>query len=64
MATERQETIESGGNIVSGLDSANIIESIKLVIDQKWTANYDLEENHSPSSVVVNTLRTQITNHF
>ena len=64
MATERQETIESGGNIVSGLESANIIESIKLVIDQKWTANYDLEENHSPSSVVVNTLSTQLTNHF
>ena len=59
MATERPETVESGGTIVSGLNSSNIIESIKLVIDQDWTANYNLEENHSPSSVVINTLRTQ-----
>ncbi len=64
MATERPETVESGGTIVSGLDSNNIIESIKLVINQEWTANYDLERNHSPSSVVINTLRTQLTNYF
>ncbi len=64
MATERQETVESGGNIVSGLDSKNIIESIKLVINQTWTANYNLEKNHSPSAVVINAIRTNITNFF
>ena len=64
MATERPETIESGGTIVSGLNAANIIESIMLVISQEWTANYNLYQGHSPSSYVLHSLRTQLTNHF
>lgn len=64
MATERPETIESGGTIVSGMDSDNIVESVATAVRLPWSARYELEENSSPSSVVINTLRTQITNHF
>ena len=64
MATERPETIESGGTIVSGMDINNIIESVATAVSQPWAAHYELEENHSPSSVVINALRSQITNFF
>jgi len=64
MATERQETVESGGNIVSGMDAENILESIKTSTMMKWSARYELESDFSPSSVVVNTIRSQITNFF
>jgi len=64
MATERIETIESGGTIVSGMDSDNITESVITATTQKWEAGYDFSEGHSPSSVVVNAIRTQITNFF
>jgi UDP-N-acetylglucosamine 2-epimerase (non-hydrolysing) len=64
MATERIETVESGGNIVSGMDPNNIVESIITAVTQPWSARYDLEENFSPSAVVVNAIRSQITNFF
>ena len=64
MATERPETIESGGTIVSGMDPDNIVESVMTAVSQSWSARYELEENFSPSSVVVNTIRSQITNFF
>jgi UDP-N-acetylglucosamine 2-epimerase (non-hydrolysing) len=64
MATERIETIESGGNIVSGMNEDNIVESIVTAVSQPWSARYDFTEDFSPSSVVVNAIRTQITNFF
>jgi UDP-N-acetylglucosamine 2-epimerase (non-hydrolysing) len=64
MATERPETVESGGTIVSGMDLTNIVESITTAIKQPWAAHYELEEDHSPSAVVINALRSQITNFF
>jgi len=64
MATERPETIESGGNIVSGFDLDNIVESVTTAVTEPWGARYELEENSSPSNVVVNAIRTQITNFF
>jgi len=64
MATERPETIESGGTIVSGMSVANIVASLETAMMQRWEAYYNLEERHSPSSVVVNAIRTQITNFF
>jgi UDP-N-acetylglucosamine 2-epimerase (non-hydrolysing) len=64
MATERQETVESGGNIVSGMNARNIAESIKTATMMEWSARYELEKDFSPSSVVVNVLRSQITNFF
>jgi UDP-N-acetylglucosamine 2-epimerase (non-hydrolysing) len=64
MATERPETVESGGTIVSGMDIENIIESVATAVSQPWAAHYELEENYSPSSVVINAIRSQITNYF
>ena len=64
MATERMETLESGATIVSGMDVDNIVESVATAVSQEWCVRYQLEENFSPSSVVVNALRTQITNFF
>jgi len=64
MATERIETIESGATIVSGMNSGNIVECVVTATTQPWSARYELEENFSPSSVVINAIRTQITNFF
>lgn len=64
MATERQETLESGATIVCGMDEDNIVASVSTAVSQPWTARYQLEENFSPSAVVVNALRSQITNFF
>tara|TARA_B100000242_G_scaffold96699_2_gene66297 strand:- start:6510 stop:7592 length:1083 start_codon:yes stop_codon:yes gene_type:complete len=64
MATERQETLESGATIVSGLEIEDIINSVETAVSMKWEARYQLEENFSPSSVVINALRTKITNFF
>ena len=64
MATQRYETIESGGNIVSGMNLNNIVESIKTATQLKWKASYDFAESHSPSNVVINAIRSDITNFF
>jgi UDP-N-acetylglucosamine 2-epimerase (non-hydrolysing) len=64
MATERIETLESGATIVSGMEVDNIVESVATAVSQEWSVRYELEENFSPSSVVVNAIRTQITNFF
>ena len=64
MATERPETLESGGAIVSGMDVNNIVESVVTAVSMPWSGYYDLQERTSPSAVVINALRTQITNHF
>lgn len=64
MATERIETVESGATIVSGMDVDNIVESVVTAVSMPWKARYELEEDSSPSAVVVNAIRTQITNFF
>jgi len=64
MATERMETLESGATIVSGINENNIVESVTTAVTQPWCARYELEEKSSPSTVVINALRTQITNFF
>ena len=64
MATERPETVESGATIISGMDLNNIVESVVTATSLPWSATYDFAENHSPSSVVVNSIRSQITNFF
>lgn len=64
MATERMETLESGSTIVSGMSPDNIVESVVTAVSQPWSARYDFAEDFSPSSVVINALRTQITNFF
>jgi UDP-N-acetylglucosamine 2-epimerase (non-hydrolysing) len=64
MATERPETVESGGTIVSGMDLDNIVESVITAVTEPWAARYELEEGYSPSNVVINAIRSQITNFF
>jgi UDP-N-acetylglucosamine 2-epimerase (non-hydrolysing) len=64
MATERMETLESGATIVSGMAIKNIVESVVTAVSMPWSAKYEFEEGYSPSSVVVNAIRTQITNFF
>ena len=64
MATERPETVESGATIVSGMKLDNILESIETATSIPWSAKYDFSNNHSPSSVVINVIRSQITNFF
>jgi UDP-N-acetylglucosamine 2-epimerase (non-hydrolysing) len=64
MATERMETLESGATIVSGLTVDNIVNSVVTAVTIPWSANYDFSENFSPSAVVVNAIRTQLTNFF
>ena len=64
MTTERPETIEGGAHIVAGLDPDNIVAAVVTAVEQEWMGRYDLEEGFSPSSVVVNSIRSQITNFF
>lgn len=64
MTTERPETVEGGAHIVAGMDGDNIVESVVTATKQEWSGRYALEENFSPASVVVNTIRSQITNFF
>ena len=63
-STERPETVEAGAHIVAGLEPANILESVETAVNMEWSARYDLCEDFSPSSVVINVLRSQITNYF
>lgn len=62
--TERPETVEAGAHVVAGIEPQNIAASVETVVSEKWDARYDLCEDFSPSSVVINVLRSQITNYF
>lgn len=64
MTTERPETIEGGAHIVAGLDPNNIAEAVETAVKQPWAGRYELEQGFSPSAVVINSIRSQITNFF
>ncbi len=64
MTTERYEALESGAHVVAGLEVQNIVESVATVTNQNWSARYDLNEDFLPSNVIVNCIRSQITNWF
>lgn len=64
MTTERPETVEGGAHIVAGLDPENIVEAVITAVTQPWGGRYDLEVGFTPSSVVINCLRSRITNFF
>jgi UDP-N-acetylglucosamine 2-epimerase (non-hydrolysing) len=64
MTTERPETVEGGAHIVAGLEPRNIVEAVATLTAQPWKARYELEEDFSPSTVVVNSIRSRITNFF
>jgi len=64
VATERYETVESGVNIISGMKQNNIVSSVKQAISLNDKSKYDFSRDHSPSSIVANIIRSQITNYF
>ncbi len=64
MATERPETVESGSTIISGMNPQNIVDSVVTATELPWAVKYDFAEDHSPSSVVINSIRSDITNFF
>ena len=59
--TERPETIESGANILTGLDPQNILESVITMTSQKpnWTWGDSLGDGRT-SSKVINILRGKL----
>lgn len=64
MTTERPETVESGGHIVAGMDPDNIVDAVETITKEPYAARYDLNENFEASNVVINCIRSQITNWF
>lgn len=64
MTTERPETVEGGAHIVAGLDQRNIVESVVTAVSMPWSGRYELEQDFAPSTIVINTLRSRITNFF
>ena len=62
--TERPETVEAGAHIIAGINSQNILDSVETIVNNKWTARYDFSIDFEPSTVVLNTLRSEITNYF
>jgi UDP-N-acetylglucosamine 2-epimerase (non-hydrolysing) len=64
MTTERPETVEGGAHIVAGLDPRNIVEAVATLVAQPWAARYELERDFAPSTVVINAIRSRITNFF
>jgi UDP-N-acetylglucosamine 2-epimerase (non-hydrolysing) len=42
----------------------NIIAAVDTALRQKWAGRYDLEDDFTPSSVVINCLRSRIINFF
>ena len=64
MTTERPETVEGGAHIVAGLEPGDIVAAVETAVRSPYQARYDLEEGFSPSAVVVNCIRSRITNFF
>ncbi len=60
-STERPEYIETGGNILSGLDSDNIVESVKIITSSKNKMKWPkLFGDNMTSDRIVNILRGKI----
>jgi UDP-N-acetylglucosamine 2-epimerase (non-hydrolysing) len=62
--TERYETIEAGAHIIAGIESQDILDAVVAILNQKWFARYDFNDNFSPSNVIMNSLQSSITNYF
>jgi len=62
--TERYETIEAGAHIIAGIESQNICDSVETILCQEWEARYDFYDNFNTANVVLNALRSNITNYF
>lgn len=64
MTTERPEVVEAGYNIVAGMDPTNIVDAIETLTLEPFAARYDFNEGFDASNVVVNCIRSNITNWF
>lgn len=64
MAMERPETIEAAGTIVSGLEPGNVVESVLQAVALPYCGRYEFEDGFEPSTVVLNVLRSRMTNFF
>lgn len=64
MTTERPETVEAGAIVIAGMNPDNIVEAVETVTKQPFAARYDLNEDFEASNVVVNCIRSEITNWF
>jgi UDP-N-acetylglucosamine 2-epimerase (non-hydrolysing) len=64
MAMERPETIEAAGTIVSGLEPEDVVQSVLQAVALPHVGRYELEHGFDPSTVVLNILRSRITNFF
>lgn len=62
MTTERPETVEAGAIVIAGMNPDNIVEAVETVTSQPFAARYDLNEDFEASNVVVNCIRSEITN--
>jgi UDP-N-acetylglucosamine 2-epimerase (non-hydrolysing) len=62
--TERYETLEAGAHIIAGTEPENILASVQTIAGMDWQVRYDLCENFAPSRVIVNAVRSNITNFF
>lgn len=62
--SERYETIEAGAHIVAGVSAKDIEEAVDIAVSQPWGARYDFCRDFLPSNVVINALRSRITNYF
>jgi UDP-N-acetylglucosamine 2-epimerase (non-hydrolysing) len=49
---------------VAGLDPTDIVAAVDTALKQKWSGRYDLDEGFAASSVVINCIRSRITNFF
>jgi UDP-N-acetylglucosamine 2-epimerase (non-hydrolysing) len=50
--------------VVGGMEVSNLVDAVETVTGQDWQVRYDFNENFAASSVVVNCIRSQITNWF
>ena len=62
--TERPETVEAGAHIIAGINPKNICDSVETIVNNEWIARYDFNGSFEPSTIVINTLRSNITNYF
>ena len=61
---ERPETVEAGAHVVAGMAASNIVEAVETVVGDGMGSAIRLNENFSASAVVINCIRSQITNWF
>lgn len=64
LTTERPETVEAGAHIVAGLNPDDVVAAVVQAVSMPWQGRYDFYEDFSPSNVVVNVIRSQISNFF